>query len=227
MDTKTTIIKILNVFENDSGSPETVYDVIYIYRDGPNKKRQITLGRGYTECGGALWKVFEKYKELADDKKVADQLLAHKKESCSETLPDDKEFLKLIITTAQTDKDFREAEDFVYDSLYWNKGVEWFTNNGFTLPLSLAVIQDSILQSGSILQFLRDRFSEKTPNNGGSEKAWIEQYVKVRQEWLANHKNRVLNGTIYRTKFFLKEIEKDNWNLDKFPIYPNGVKISG
>ena len=171
--------------------------------------------------------MFEKYKELADDKKVADQLLAHKKESCSETLPDDKEFLKLIITTAQTDKDFREAEDFVYDSLYWNKGVEWFTNNGFTLPLSLAVIQDSILQSGSILQFLRDRFSEKTPNNGGSEKAWIEQYVKVRQEWLANHKNRVLNGTIYRTKFFLKEIEKDNWNLDKFPIYPNGVKISG
>lgn len=226
MNTKETIIKILNVFENDSGSSETEYDKIYIYKDGPNKKRQITLGRGYTECGGALWKVFEKYKELADDKKVAIELLEQKKKSCSETLPNDKQFLNLIINTAKIDKDFRAAEDFVYDSLYWNKGVQWFNDNGFILPLSLAVIQDSILQSGSILNFLRNRFLEKTPKDGGSEKDWIKSYVTVRQEWLANHKNRVLNGTIYRTKFFLKEIEKDNWNLDKFPIYPNGVKIS-
>ena len=67
MSAKSTIIQILNAFENDSGSTKTEYDKIYLYKDGPNKTYQVTLARGFTECGGTLWQVFEEYKKLGEN----------------------------------------------------------------------------------------------------------------------------------------------------------------
>ena len=223
MNTKETTIKILNCFENDSGSAETDYQTIYIYKDGPGKKKQVTLARGYTECGGSLWRVFEEYKTLGGTN--ADKLLEYKKDSCTEKLPADKDFLQLIVSTAKTDDKFKQAQDSVYDAVYWSKGQGWVDANDFKLPLSMAVVQDSMLQSGSMLDFLQARIKEKLPRSGGDEKKWITEYVTARQDWLATHKNHILNGTVYRTKFFLKEIQNDNWKLDKFPIYPNGTKV--
>ena len=226
MTTKEIIIKILNSFENDSGSPETEYDKIYIYHDGPGKKKQVTLARGYTECGGSLWEVFREYKTLSgDDSEIADKLLAYRKDSCTGKLPADKGFLQLVINTADTDDKFKRAQDIVYDKVYWASGQKWFDREGFKLPLSMAVVQDSYLQSGCILDFLRKRFAESTPAGGGDEKKWVSEYVGVRQEWLANHKNQVLRGTTYRTKFFIKEMARSNWDLDILPVYPNGSKV--
>lgn len=219
MNNKELIIKILNCFE--TGKPETDFSSIFIYRDGPNKTRQLTLGRGYVESG-SLWDVFIKYKELGG--KNADSLLSRRSEKGKETLPDNKEYINLIISSAK-EESFRKAQDQVFDILYWNKGLDYFNKYGFTLPLSLAVIQDSILHSGSILKFLVNKFDEKKPSDGGSEKVWIKSYIEARQTWLTNH-SKLLANTAYRTKFFLKEIEKGNWNLDKLPIYPNGIKIS-
>jgi chitosanase len=223
MQTKNLIIKIINCFE--TGSPETVYNQIFIYADGTQDRRQCTLSRGYTECGGSLWMVFQKYKELTDNDIVADKLLEYKKQSCKGTLPDNKDFIKLI-HEACDDPLFREAQDYVYDKVYWNKGEEWFHNHGFTLPLSLAVIQDSYLQSGGILDFLRNRFNEKTPSDGGDEKKWISEYIDTRHNWLRDHSRKVLNNTVYRTNFFKTQIKNDNWDLSKSPIFVNGVKIT-
>lgn len=220
---KPTIIKILNVFENDSASPNTDYSSIYIYKDGPNKREQITLGRGFTECGGALWRVFSRYNDKGG--KNGKKLLEAKERSCKGILPDDQEFLDLIHDSC-SEQVMKDAQDEIYDEIYWNKGAQWAEQNGFILPLSQAVIQDSFLQSGGILDFLRRRFSSKTPANGGFEKEWIKQYVDVRHNWLANHSNSILHNTIYRTNFFKKQIQNGNWMLDKFPIYPNGVKLS-
>src|SRR5881396_3405058 len=124
MEIKQLIIRLLNSFENDSGSPETEYDKIYLYHDGTNKVKQVTLARGYTECGGALWKVFEYYQESGGQN--ADTLLSYKKQSCKGILANDKEFLNLIITSAQNENVMREAEDKTFDDLYWNKGQSYF-----------------------------------------------------------------------------------------------------
>lgn len=221
MEQKDLIIKILNSFE--VGKAATDYSTIYIYHDGPGKKRQVTLGRGYTECGGALWDVFTTYKQLGGGN--ADKLLEYKKSSCEGSLPNNKEFLDLITSTAKEDPKFRQAEDSVYDKQYWNHGQTWFDKGKFTKLLSMAVIQDSMLQSGSVPTWLCNRFPNKTPINGGDEEAWVKAYIKTRDYWLAHHSNPILNGTVYRTRFFLQEIAKDNWNLDQFPIYPNDVKI--
>src|ERR1041385_4495572 len=112
-DIKNKIIRILNVFENDSGSPETEYDKIYLYHDGTNNVKQVTLARGYTECGGALWKVFEYYKELGGQH--ADELLNYKKNSCQGTLPNNKDFLSLIISSAKNEQSMRDAQDKTFD----------------------------------------------------------------------------------------------------------------
>lgn len=223
MDTtnkKELIIKILNVFENDSGSPATEYDKIYLYKDGPNKTRQVTLGRGYTEAG-SLWKVFEAYKELGGDK--ADALLDYRKFKGKQTLPKDKKFLELIIQCAKNDPLFRSAQDRVFDELYWNPAFKYFTSSGFTLPLSLAVIQDSKLHSGGMLKFLTNSFPEKRPFQGGDEKEWITAYVYARYNWLVNASD-LLNNTIYRPLFFIQRIKANDWDLTP-PFTANGVKI--
>jgi chitosanase len=221
MSAKNTIIEILNCFE--TGKAETNYTAIYLYRDGPHRTKQVTLGRGYTE-EGTLWDVFSEYKSLGGES--ADKLLAYKSSKGKETLASNKEFLNLLITTAKTDQKFRNAEDAVYDIGYWNRGDKWVNKYGFTLPLSMLVIQDSFLQSGSMLQFLMNKFTEKTPIQNGNEKAWIKAYSETRENWLKNHSNKILNSTVYRPKFFLDQIEKNNWNLDQFPIFPNGVRVS-
>ena len=221
MDTKKLIIKILNCFE--TGKPETDYVSIYCWNDGPNNTKQVTLGRGYTEQG-TLWDVFEKYKSLNGSN--SDKLLSFKKYKGDETLPKNKEFLNLIINTAKSDEKFKKSKDEIYEKMYWLKGDDWFKSNGFTLPLSLLVIQDSYLQSGSILKFLINKFSEKVPSEGGNEKEWIHQYCLYRKKWLTNHSRKILNNTVYRPNFFLKQIENKNWELDKFPIYANGIKIT-
>lgn len=218
---KENIIKILNIFEQ--GTAENLYDRIYFYHDGTGNKIQTTLSRGFTECGGSLWEVIKRYKDKGG--KNGDLLLSYKPNSCKEILPNDRKFINLLIESSKSEKIMRDAQDEVYDEVYWKRGQKWFDNNKFTLPLSMAVIQDSFLQSGTMLDFLINRFREKTPKNSGNEKRWIEDYVNVRHNWLKNHSRKVLNNTIYRTRFFKEQIENNNWNLDKFPLKINGVYI--
>jgi chitosanase len=86
---------------------------------------------------------------------------------------------------------------------------------------------DSFIHSGSILDFLRKRFSEVPPAKGGNEKTWIQQYVDVRHDWLATHPRKVLQNTVYRTQCFKREIARDNWDLSQVPIDANDVDVFG
>lgn len=221
MDLKEVIIRILNSFENDSGSPETEYDTIYRYHDGTNDIRQVTLGRGWTECGGSLWRVFESYKEKGGTN--ADKLLSYRSKSCKGILPNDQEFLNLIKETAKSDSLFQGSEDQVFDEVYWNPAYKYFSNNEFTQPLSLAVIVDSWLHSGGVLKFLVNKFPEKKPAFGGNEKKWIQSYLEARLNWLSSA-SALLRNTVYRPKFFLNEIKKDNWSMT-CPLIANDARI--
>ncbi len=224
MDTKIKerVIHCLNAAENDSGSQLTEYDKIYLYHDGPHKTKQVTLGRGYTEAG-SLWTVFQYYKDLQG--KNADVLLNYKKDAGKEKLASNKEFLHLIIDSAQKEQLFRDAEDKTFDDIYWNPAEkDYFTKYGFKEPLSLAVIEDSKLHSGGMLKFLTNSFPEKKPSDGGNEHEWIKSYVYARYNWLA-HASELLSHTVYRPLFFINQIKKDNWNFE-LPLVMNGTKIT-
>ena len=117
------------------------------------------------------------------------------------------------------------AQDKIFDSVYWKPAYDWFVNQGFKENLSLLVIYDSFIHSGTILDFLRKKFSEVPPVKGGNERKWIEEYVTARKTWLAGHSNRILRNTVYRPNCFLKCIADDNWTLDK-PVLANGVTVN-
>jgi hypothetical protein len=55
---------------------------------------------------------------------------------------------------------------------------------------------------------------------------WIAQYLAARNVWLANHSNKVLRPTAYRTKFMLGEVAIDNWELETGALICQGVKMA-
>jgi chitosanase len=220
MDAKPTIKKILLAFEQDSTTIK--YDQIYKYEDGPNDIKQITLSFGITEygnlhnfikdyifSGGVNAKFFTPYVD-----KIGRISLVH-----------DDEFVAKLKESA-TDPIMQQCQEKAYEQMYITPAYAWAEKNKFTKNLSKLVICDSYLQSGSILSLLRNKFAEKVPVDGGSEEIWIKEYVKARRDWLANHSRVVLHSTVYRMDFMNTRISLEDWDLEKFPMNANGVKIT-
>lgn len=214
--------QIINVFE--SGSPLGNYSAISIYKDGPHNQRQVTYGRSQTTEFGNLAELLEMYVKAEG---IYSEALRPYLDRIEVTpLADDALFLQLLRDAGRKDPLMRQTQDDFFDRRYFIPAMTWADNNGFSLPLSALVIYDSFIHSGSILNFLRKRFPESPPAAGGDERTWIIQYVNARQEWLANHENRILRKTVYRTGCFKNEINRDNWDLSRLPINANGIEIS-
>lgn len=213
------IMRIVNVFE--TGSPEGDYGALAIFADGKNNSRQITYGRSQSTEQGSLRPLIERYIDL--DGAFAESFERYMTRLGKQPLVDDKAF-KSLLKRAAEDYIMHVAQDDTFENLYFEPAWHFFKAEGFTLPLSLLVIYDSYIHSGSIPGFLRARFPERTPLRGGDEKAWITAYVNARNSWLANHTKAVLRPTVYRTQTFLQEIRKDNWDLSK-PVKANGVMV--
>ncbi|MDO9309602.1 MAG: chitosanase [Deltaproteobacteria bacterium] len=214
--------QIINVFE--SGSPLGNYSAISIYKDGPHNQRQVTYGRSQTTEFGNLAELLDMYVKAGG---IYSEALRPYLDRIEVTpLADDALFVQLLRDAGRKDPLMRQTQDAFFDKRYFIPAMNWADNNGFSLPLSALVIYDSFIHSGSILNFLRKRFPESPPASGGDERAWIIQYVDTRQEWLANHENRILRKTVYRTACFKYEINRDNWDLSRLPINANGIEIS-
>lgn len=217
---KTKIIRIVNVFE--TGTPDGKYDALVIFPDGRNGSRQITYGRSQTTEQGNLRNLLERY--IALNGVFAEDLRPYIPKVGSVPLVNDKAFKALLKKSAKEDAVMRQAQDETFEILYFQPALHFFNAEQFALPLSLLVIYDSYIHSGSIPAFLRSRFPERTPLRGGDEKAWIKAYTKTRQHWLATHKKKILHPTVYRTKTFLNEMDKGNWMLD-LPVTTQGITI--
>lgn len=216
---KNKIQKIVNVFE--SGSPEGDYGCISLYEDGPNGIRQITYGKSQTTEWGNLNALINLY--IKNEGDIAEKFEPYKDKIGLRSFVSDKAFIALL-KEASKDPIMQKTQDQFFDIHYWEPAKTWFTKNGFKLNLSMLVIYDSFIHSGSILKFLRNRFSEVTPALGGDEKEWIKAYVQVRHDWLKGHSNKILTKTIYRTQNFLDAIKKDDWDLSQVFV-ANGTKV--
>jgi len=217
---KTKILKVINVFE--TGKPEGKYDAVVRYKDGPGKIRQITYGRSQTTEYGNLKRLIEKYIDMKGI--YANNFKPYLNKIGKTALTDDQTFINLLKTSARDDEIMRRSQDDFFDLYYYQPAYVWFNGFGFKGPLSLLVIYDSYIHSGSIRNFLRQRFPERPPARGGNERIWIEQYVKARHNWLANHSNKLLRKTVYRTNCFKEQIKNNNWQLDK-SVNANGVIV--
>jgi chitosanase len=214
--------RVINVYE--TGTVEGKYGAISIYHDGPHRIRQITYGRSQTTEYGNLKELVEIYVEeggtfSADLARYVDRIGIT-------ALVDDANFKSLLRRAGNEDPVMRHAQDAFFDRRYFRPALDWASSHGFALALSTLVIYDSQIHSGGILPLLRARFPEKPPAAGGDEKTWITQYVNVRHEWLTNNANPEVRPSAYRTRDFLREIAKGNWDLAILPYMANGTRVN-
>ena len=213
------IKKVLLAFEQSSTSIK--YDKIYTWNDGPKNIKQITLSFGITEYGN-LKRFVEKYCNA--DGKFKDKFQKYIPLIGKQSLVINKEFMTLLKESAADDV-MKDCQEQAYEEYYITPALKWCEQNQFNLNLSKLVIADSFLQSGSILKLLRNRFTEKTPKDGGSEKVWIEEYCKARRSWLSAASLQALRNSVYRVNMFLTRIEKNDWELNQSKYNANGVEI--
>jgi chitosanase len=222
-------VRVINVFE--TGKVEGDYGAISLFHDGPNRIQQVTYGRAQTTEFGNLRELISDYVAAnggfsAQLQPFVDTIGTKVGNPPRSPLVGDQTFLSLL-RNAGSDPVMRQAQDVFFDRVYLAPALAWAGHNGFTKALSGLVIYDSFTHSGGIPQFLRVRFSEVTPTNGGDEKTWIAEYVAVRQEWLATAANPELHPTVYRTKDLLREIDRNNWDLSMAPILAHGTPVDG
>jgi chitosanase len=215
---KKKILQIINVFE--TGVPGGKYDSVTRLFDGPGKIRQITYGRSQTTEYGNLKRLIEKYSQLNGT--LSQSFIPYISKIGIRALVDDATFIGLLKDAGRNDPVMKKCQDDFFDLYYYLPAISWADGFGFKEALSMLVIYDSFIHSGQVRKDLRQLFAETPPSKGGREKVWIEEYVKVRHNWLKNHSLKILNKTIYRTQCFKDQIANSNWDLSQ-PVSANGT----
>ena len=217
---KLKITQVINVFE--TGSKSGKYDTLVVYPDGKNNSRQITFGRSQTTEQGNLKTLLQLY--IDKKGKFYESFKPFIADLGKKPLHENLKFKNLLRKSARQDEIMRTSQDEFFDKLYYQPALHFFKKNLFTQALSMLVIYDSFIHSGSVPAFLRERFPENIPLNGGNEKKWMQQYVETRHNWLENHSRAILRKTIYRTQCFKNQIINNNWSLSQ-EILANGIKV--
>jgi Glycosyl hydrolase family 46 len=214
------IARILSVAETDKAEWDP--SEVFKYNDGPDQTPQWTLSIGFTEMGGNLKVVLERYVELGGT--LAARLAPYLAVMGQKHIDDPK--FRELLAEAGKEAAMVQAQKEVFTDKYLGPAFDWAKTHGFSHPLSFLVIADSYLHSGSMLGFLMNKFPEKKPVDGGDEQRWIQQYLKARRNWLANHSNRILRGTVYRVDCYNREIERENWMLGLSPVNMHGTEVT-
>ena len=215
--------QVINAFESSTAAGK--YGLISTMDDGPHNVKQISYGRSQTTEYGNLEELLEMY--VNGNGLYKTEIGPYLPKIGVVPLVNDSAFKMLLRNAGTKDPVMREIQDQFFELRYFQPAMGWMDDNGFILPLSALVIYDSYIHSGSIMMWLRKRFPESTPRNGGDEKIWISQYADARHAWLTNHSSQLLRNTVYRTSCFKSEIARNNWNLDLIPIRAHGVDIFG
>lgn len=131
--------------------------------------------------------------------------------------------LKELLRLAGAAPEMRLTQEDVFNKKYLQPAIDTCDGSQFTLPLSLAVIYDS-MNHGSF-ELIRDRviLTRGSMATLDFEKAWMSRYVLARDHWLSSIPR--LKPTEYRTNFFVTQIRAGNWNLAA-PMIVHGFTLT-
>lgn len=219
-ETKIKTLSIISVFE--TSKPLGNFSAYAVLDDGAGVSFGIAQ---FTHRSGSLSVVVEEY--LARGGQIARTvlerslpILALSTPAAIAKLAADRLFEKALKAAAVT-REMRAAQGAVLDRLYLRPAIAECGQLGFELPLSFAVVCDSLVHGSWAM--LRDSIKIATPATGGEEKQWITAYVRKRHAWLRTSPR--LAKTAYRTRFFLTQIMLGGWNLD-LPMNVHGVRLT-
>ncbi len=185
----------------------------------------LTYGRSQTTlASGNLYLLIKAYC-AAPDAALADGLspFLARLEDIDLSLDRDMAF-RTLLEEAGSDLVMQDVQDRFFDRVYWEPAVKSAAFIDSKTPLGQAAIYDSRIHGS--WHRIRDRTIglHKTLAEVG-EKPWIERYVKVRRDWLANHSNTLLRKTVYRMDALQDLIDGNRWEL-ALPLTVRGVEIS-
>lgn len=216
------ITRVINTAE--SGKPEGNYAALVIYADGPHGIRQITYGCAQTTEYGNLRELVMMYVDASGQ--YSEQLKPYIDKIGATALIDDDNFKTLLRNAGRNDPVMRKIQDEFFEIRYFKPAMAWADKNGFVEALSALIIYDSFIHSGSILWIIRSTFPTSPPAKGGNEREWVTQYTEARRDWLLHHPKAIVQKSAYRTKAYIEQIKKNNWDLSIVPINMNGTNVS-
>ncbi len=206
---------IVNIFE--TGKAAGRFDAVAVLDDGAGISYGIAQ---FTHRSGALRNVLERYMEkgapiaLKAFEKYRPLWKLRSARAVAE-LASAADFQKALAHAADA-AEMREAQAEVAFDAYMRPALGECEKRNYELPLSLAIVLDSLVHGS--WEKIRERVKSSIEN----EKEWITEYVQKRDAWL-NGITR-LRKTRYRTKCFLTQIARRNWDL-KLPIVVNGASL--
>ncbi len=211
-------LAVVNVFE--TGRPFGEYSALAILNDGAGISYGINQ---FTHRSGSLAAVVAEY--LSRGGKVGRHVLAESlplirnTSSAAIATAAGNERLKASLRAAAATREMQVSQHHIAFERYLRPAVEACAGSGFVLPLSLAVVYDSMTHGS--WERIRDhvRIPARTFAGDGFEKVWITAYVKARHQWLRSVPR--LKVTSYRTQFFLEQIIAGNWHLE-LPLRVHG-----
>ena len=219
-------LAIVNIFE--TSKPLGDYAAVAVLDDGAG----VSYGMSqFTHRSGSLRAVVERY--LANNGVVgrdilqeALPLLKSRSAASIRTLAADERFKRALGAAAAT-REMKDAQNFVATERYLRPALKICGEKGFCLPLSLAVVYDSVVHGGweriaEGVKRVRTGVMGASKDAAQTEKAWVTEYVRRRHTWLTASAR--LKATNYRTRFFLSQIATGNWEL-KLPLNVHGVRL--
>lgn len=209
-------LAIVHVFE--TSKPFGDYSAVAVLNDGAGVSYGINQ---FTHRSGSLYAVVNTYLGeggLVGQKELTEAMPTLRKTSPAAiaALSSDRAFKDALKRAGRT-PEMHLAQQQIMENMYLLPAVDACEGSDFRHPLSLAVVYDSI-NHGS---FARIRDTVKVSD--ANEEGWITEYVRHRHAWLSSVPR--LKSTNYRTKFFLDQIARGNWDLD-LPLNVHGVRLT-
>ncbi|MBK9163656.1 MAG: chitosanase [Acidobacteria bacterium] len=215
-----TAAAIVRVFE--TGTPLGNYSEVAVLNDGAGISYGISQ---FTHRSGSLAEVVSRY--LASGAAAGRDVLVSRLPMLRDraaaavaSLAADRDLRRALAAAGHT-REMREVQEAVAFERYMLPAVRACEGSGFRLPLSLAVVYDSMTH-GSYNK-IRDRVRVSPAGTGDFEKRWITAYVRERDAWLGSIPR--LRSTRYRTRFFRNQIATGRWGLE-LPINVHGALIT-
>lgn len=217
---------ILAVFETGRIPSAASYAACTILPDGAG----ISYGKHQsTDRAGSLDKVVQRYIELGGQHAAAFRpMLPYFASNKSSSEPPRGPWSEptiaavTLLKQAAADPKMRQAQDEVFDEVYWAPAVNICKDAKLVTPLAHAVVYDGLIHGG--FQVVRNRFAAVPPAKGGDEKTWVKEYLKARRAWLMASANELLRRTVYRQDAFEALIASNNWDL-ALPLTVRSVVI--
>ena len=222
---------VVAIFETGKVPSAKSYGTCSILNDGAG----ISYGKHQcTDKAGSLDLVCKKYIELGGQhaeplKQYMNYIAANESAKFNNVTANYPAWLNSLINllkSAGDDPVMHKAQDEVFDVNYWMPAVNHCKNIGITSALGHLVIYDTCIHSGpGRVSSLRQLFPEKSPANGGDEKAWVIAFLNARRNLLAANSNPLVQKTVYRIDAMKAIADANNWEL-KTPMTVRNVKIT-